>query len=90
MHLRAAPALDKAPPQASPGAGSEPAGFGEDIALLFDGYLAMGTRSGQASGFVALGKMVGPPDGWYFCNLVGTGAADRKKMLGAAPGWRDL
>ncbi|HZE26585.1 MAG TPA: hypothetical protein VE083_04320 [Terriglobales bacterium] len=43
-----------------------------------------------ASCFVALGKMVGPPDGWYFCNLVGTGAADRKKMLGAAPGWRDL
>ena len=60
----------------SPGAGSEPAGFGEDIALLFDGYLAMGTRSGQASGIVLCRA---GQDGW---------AARRMVLLQSGRHWR--
>jgi len=40
-----------------------------------------GLAKPPASCFIAMGKIAGPPEGWYFWKLAGIRAADCRKML---------
>lgn len=40
-----------------------------------------GLAKPPASCFIAMGKIAGPPDGWYFWKLAGISAADCRNML---------